>query len=234
MRRCFVFGLNLLAERPTSVPYLCESEGRCFFKMERVSVYIDGANFLYGIRSIQKGYSDFHFDFEKYINKIIGDVDLVKVYYYNASLKYNLNPELFKDQQHFFNRLTKIDKFEVILCKRQRRVSPDGEEHFTIKGDDIHLAIDMLKDVYENRYDLAILISGDGDFAPLVKAVRYKDKKVKVYHFRNNISTELLKTCDDHVVISKKTVNKYFYRGPDKMTIGDMFLKEKSKKKVRK
>lgn len=217
---------------PQVFPIFAKARIGSYFKMERVSVYIDGANFLYGIRSIQKGYSDFHFDFEKYINKIIGDGVLVKVYYYNASLKYNLNPELFKDQQHFFNRLTKIDKFEVILCKRQRRISPDGEEHFTIKGDDIHLAIDMLKDVYENRYDLAILISGDGDFAPLIKAVRNKDKKVKVCHFRDNISTELLKICDAHVVISKKTVNKYFYRGPDKMTIGDLFLKKKYKKKT--
>lgn len=180
--------------------------------MAKISVYIDGANFLYGIRSIHRRYSDFKFDFERFIRSVIGSNDLVDVYYYNASLKQNLNPKLFKLQQQFFDRLRRTDKFKVVLCKRQRRTNSAGEDTFTIKGDDIHLAIDMLKDAYEKKYDTAILISGDGDFAPLVKYVRNLGKRVENFHFVDNISLDLLKGCNSSSVIDKKIANKFFYR----------------------
>lgn len=88
----------------------------------------------------------------------------------------------------------------------------DGEESFTIKGDDIHLAIDMLRDAYENKYDVAILISGDGDFAPLIEYVRQKGKRVENYHFVGNISLDLIKECNTSSIIDKKIVNRFFYR----------------------
>ena len=195
----------------------------------RISVYIDGANFLYGIRSISEKYSDFKFDFKKYIKKLAGSNTLIDVYHYNASLKQNLNSGLFKQQQKFFERLKKIEKFKVILCRRQRRTSKDGSETYTIKGDDIHLAIDMLKDAYENKFDTAILISGDGDFAPLVRYVRNKGKRVENCHFSNNISLDLLKECNSSNIINKKTVNKYFYRETQR-TLADTISGQKIKK----
>ncbi len=180
--------------------------------MERISIYIDGPNFYFGIKSINKRYSDFHFDFKKFIKNIAKDRKLVKIYYYNASLKQDKNPEIFRKQQLFFNRLRKIPKLSVILCKRQLRTKLDGEEFYTIKGDDIHLAIDMLKDAYENKYDTAILISGDGDFAPLVQYVKNKKKKVENYHFKGNVSHNLSKKCKINKVINRKMVNKFFLR----------------------
>jgi len=53
----------------------------------RVSVYIDGANFYHGIKSINEKYTDTKFDFENFIKKIIKDSILISVYYYNAPLK---------------------------------------------------------------------------------------------------------------------------------------------------
>ena len=38
---------------------------------KRVCVYIDGANFYYGLKTIDKRYSDIFFDFEKYIKKSV-------------------------------------------------------------------------------------------------------------------------------------------------------------------
>lgn len=44
----------------------------------------------------------------------------------------------------------------------------------------------MVKDAYENKFDTAILISGDGDFAPLVKLVKSKGKRVEKFSFRES------------------------------------------------
>jgi len=180
--------------------------------MQRVSVYIDGANFLYGIRSINEKYTDFKFDFKRYIQKLLKNRLLVDIYYYNASLKQELNPELYKKQQQFFERLRQIERFKVILCKRQRRTTKDGSDTYTIKGDDIHLALDMLRDAYENKFDVAILISGDGDFSPLVRYVRKLSKTIESSYFANNISLDLLKECNSSTIIDKKVVNEFFLR----------------------
>lgn len=180
--------------------------------MKRISIYIDGANFFGGLRTINKHYTDYKFDFERFVKKIVGKRTLVSVYYYNASLKQQINPNIFAKQQSLFKRLRNIKRFKVILCKRQRRQTNDGDDYYTIKGDDIHLAIDMLRDAYENQYDDAILISGDGDFAPLVEYVKKKNKIVENYHFEGNISFDLLKECNKNITITKKMVNKFFYR----------------------
>ena len=197
--------------------------------MVRASVYIDGANLLYGLRSLNRRYTDFKFDFEKFVKKITSGKELVQVYYYNAPLKLTKDPELAKQQQRFFSRLRNTDKFNVVLCKRQRRTNVDGKESFTIKGDDIYLAIDMLRDAYENRYDDAILISGDGDFAPLVVYVRQKGKRVENYHFVGNISLDLIKECNTNSIIDKKIVNRFFYR-EEQTTLAETDAGKKIKK----
>jgi len=86
--------------------------------IKRVSVYIDGANFVYGLKSLHPKYSDYHFDFDNYIKKITGKNKIVNIFYYNASLKQGVNPRRFKEQQKLFARLTRIPKCKIILCKR--------------------------------------------------------------------------------------------------------------------
>ena len=180
---------------------------------KRVSIFIDGANFYYGLKTINTRYSDIFFDFEKFVNDIIGRDILLKVYYYNAPLKENFNKWVYWNQMKLFARLRKIPKCEVVLCKRQRRVDSDNQEYYVIKGDDIHLALDMLRDACKDKYDKAILISGDGDFAQLVNYVRKEKKEVGVYAFKELTSVSLINEADKHFWIDKKIVNKFFWRG---------------------
>lgn len=151
--------------------------------LERISVYLDGANFVYGLKTLNPKYSDYHFDFERFIQKIIGKNTLIDFFYYTASLKQAINPRRFKEQQKLLARLRKITKCKVVLCKRQKRFNKDDEEYYTIKGDDINLALDMLNDAWENKYDKAVLISGDGDFSPLLNYVKNKNKRVEIISF---------------------------------------------------
>ena len=66
---------------------------------KRVSIYIDGANFVYGLKTLNPGYSDYHFDFDNFIKRITGKCELVSIFYYNASLKQEINPRRFQEQQ---------------------------------------------------------------------------------------------------------------------------------------
>ena len=181
---------------------------------KRISVYIDGANFYYGLKTINFRYSDVFFDFKKFIKEIIKKDELIDVYYYNAPLKENLNKYVYWNQIRLFNRLKKIPNFKVVLCKRQKRLNQNDEEYYLIKGDDIHLALDMLRDACKNKYDKAILISGDGDFVPLIQYVKEENKEVSCYCFGQSASKDLLKEIpkQNRFFINKKIINRNFLR----------------------
>ncbi len=181
--------------------------------VKKVCVYIDGANFYGGLTSISSRFTDNKFDFERYIKYLVRDGKLVKIYYYNALVKKRINEKIWKKQQDFFDRLRKIPKFKVSLCTRKSRLNILGEEYHTLKGDDIFLALDMIEDCYSDKYDKAILISGDGDFAELVKRVKRKSKEVEVCYFENCVSGDLLKLADKVHLVSKKIVKRFFWVG---------------------
>lgn len=114
-----------------------------------------------------------------------------------------------------FSRLRKIPKCKVVLCKRQKRVDREEQEYYVIKGDDIHLALDMLRDACKDKYDKAILVSGDGDFTQLVHYINKENKKVEVYAFKELTSVDLINKAYKHFWIDKKMINKFFWRKKD-------------------
>jgi len=56
---------------------------------------------------------------------------------------------------------------------------------------DIKIAIDIISLAYEDKYDPAVLASGDGDFVPDVKKVKELDKGVEVWAFRYLLANAL-------------------------------------------
>jgi len=117
---------------------------------------------------------------------------------------------------NLFARLKKIPKCKVVLCKRQKRIDINEKEYYIIKGDDIHLALDMLRDACKNEYDKAVLISGDGDFAQLVNYIRKESKEVDIYAFKELTSVDLINKANKHFWIDKKLINKNFNRSQNK------------------
>ncbi len=134
-------------------------------KTERVVIFIDGSNFYHSIKD-SFNIHDNQIDFSKLIEILKKSGLLIGVYYYNAPLDRGYNPDIYRKQQIFFSELKKIPGFHIILCRMRKMRKPDGTLEFAVKGDDIHLATDMLSMAYENVYDKAILVSGDGDFVP--------------------------------------------------------------------
>jgi uncharacterized LabA/DUF88 family protein len=182
--------------------------------MERISVYIDGENFLYGIKSINEHYTDFNFDFKRYIISLAKGRKLITIYYVIAPLKQEITPILYTKQQKLLSRLRK-EGINVILCKRTKRDNRDGTQCHKIKEDDIRLALQMQKDAYDNKFDIALLLSGDGDFVPLPEYLAEKGKKMEVAYFDGQTAFTLLRVCNfKSFLINKKVLNKFFYREP--------------------
>lgn len=180
--------------------------------MSRVFVYIDGRNFFYGLRSLDLTYTDLNFDFVKFSNLIKGynwsNRKLEKIYYYNAPLKQELGSYLFREQQRLFSRLSLDPLVEMRLCKMIGRIDDQGKQRFVTKGDDIWLACDMLQDANDDKFDIAILVSCDGDFLKLVEYVQALNKEVENAYFLNGGSTALRKQCNDIIGIGPDLIEE--------------------------
>jgi len=174
--------------------------------MERVCVFIDGSNFYYGLKSLNL--NNKKLDFFKLGELLAGKKrKLVRVYYYNAPLDQAMNKEKYKAQQRFFEELKKTRKVSVILCRMQKR-KIDEKIIYAVKEDDIRIAVDMLRYAYNNAYDTAILVSGDGDFVPAVTAVQELGKSVEHAYFKIGHSYHLKQTCDDSFLLDEKFIKK--------------------------
>jgi len=182
--------------------------------IKRISVYVDGANFFGCMNNFNKFYFDTNFDFEKYVNSLVGNNKLVKVYYYNGYLKKKINANVWNRQNILFNRLKKLKKWNVVLCRKQECENEEGKIYFKLKEDDINLAINALSDAYENKFDKIILVSSDRDFIPLIRQIKKIGKEIEICYFKHSIAKKFLKLFDEknQRKITKNIIKKYFLK----------------------
>ena len=65
------------------------------------------------------------------------------------------------------------------------------------KGVDITLTKDMLVNAFDGNYNVAVLVSGDGDYVPVVEEVKRRGKVVDLWFFDNEgLSPKLKSACD--------------------------------------
>ena len=124
---------------------------------ERVMVFIDGSN-LYHV--LDQNCSRHDVQFDKFAKKLANGRSLRRIYYYNIRQESDRNDGRV-DQDRFLHSLYETPYVEVRLgVAKQRR------DHVVEKGVDVMLATDLVVRAYQDQYDTAILVSGDGDFYP--------------------------------------------------------------------
>lgn len=127
---------------------------------------------------------------------LAGGRKLIRTYYYNAPVRREDGEERYRAQQKFFDALKRVPYLEVKLG----RLEPRGD-HVVEKGVDITLAVDMLHFAATNMYDTAILVTGDGDFASAVQAVKNLGKHVENAFFRTGLSKHLSDAADRFIAL---------------------------------
>ncbi|MBU0957997.1 MAG: NYN domain-containing protein [Nanoarchaeota archaeon] len=162
---------------------------------ERVMIFIDGSNFYHNTKKLKnKGYS---INFNKLVNKLSENRTLSNSFYYTALLDKDYNLNQYDKHQRFINELRKIPSFSVVLCDLIKIKSKEGKFIYEIKGDDVHLAHDLLIGAFEDLYDVVIIVSGDADFIPVIKTIRKKyGKKIGNGYFRSSSSYKLRQVCN--------------------------------------
>jgi uncharacterized LabA/DUF88 family protein len=155
---------------------------------ERVAIFIDGSNLYH---SLEENCRRFDLDFGAFSRKLCNGRHLFRTYYYNVLRDPDRNLQAYQDQQKFLTALYSTPYLEVRLGAAKMRGDVVIE-----KGVDIMLATDLLHMAWDNLYDVAIVVSGDGDFAYAIQAVKNLGKHVEVAAFTANLSWELAQVSD--------------------------------------
>jgi len=160
-------------------------------KDKRVMVFIDGAN-LYRIAKSEGCNADVK-AIQNLVNNLTHNYELIRVYYYTAIPDQTRELKSYRNSRIFLDALEKLDCFEVCLGKL-RYPSDAGKPHQ--KGVDVKMATDMLEYANRDLYDIAILVSGDGDFAYVLPFIKGKGKQIMNATFKRGLSYELRQKSD--------------------------------------
>lgn len=169
-------------------------------KEVRLSVFIDASNLWQAQKT--KGCL---FDYQKLIGFIKDEYNAtsIAVFYYTAypatgTRTYNL------DGRHKFYLFLQKGLGFIVRKKplKQIPVHTSAGDAVEEKGNmDVEMAIDAVNTV--NKYDIAVLFTGDSDFLALVRFIRTRNKKVYIFSSRNNISSELRTGADGYTDVLK-------------------------------
>jgi uncharacterized LabA/DUF88 family protein len=170
---------------------------------QRVGVFIDTQNLYHSAKNLY-GHK---VNFAEIVKDALAGRKLIR------SIAYVITSEA-GDEQGFFEALHKNG---IETKTKDLQVFVGGSK----KGDwDVGLAVDAI--TMAPKLDAVIIISGDGDFVPLVKYLQiHSGIQVEVASFSQSSSQRLIEECDDFMDLSKN---------PEKYLIG---FRAKKKKKNR-
>lgn len=159
----------------------------------RVAVFVDGANFYNRLRQC---HWPTRVDIGAFAQRLAGNRELVGAWYYNVSPPAERPSEQIARQERYYARIRENPQVNFTLGFLQRRLV-DGKPVYEEKGVDVSLVVDMLTGAFTDTFDVAILVSSDGDFKPAVEAVRRVGKRVEYVFFPGTTrSTALMQACD--------------------------------------
>ena len=144
---------------------------------KNVAVFVDVANIFYAAKA-----AGIDIDYVTLLKSATAGRDFVRAYAYTG-----LDPE--NENQRQFHSFLARSGYKVI--SKDIRKYGDGR----IKANlDIELVVDMMKTA--RNLDIAVVVSGDGDFAPAIRAVQEQGVRVEVISFRGNTSSDLIEVAD--------------------------------------
>ena len=135
--------------------------------MQRVSVFVDGANMYYAQKKL-----GWYIDFRKVLNhfgKEDGNLISEAYYYTGADMQTKGRDGAFHEYLNFSGY--------TVRTKAIKQMIDDATGEIVEKANlDIELVIDMFNTI--TLFDTCILMSGDGDFERALEAVRARGKRI--------------------------------------------------------
>ncbi|MGC8634048.1 MAG: NYN domain-containing protein [Candidatus Limnocylindrales bacterium] len=144
---------------------------------KNVAVFVDVANIFYAAKA-----AGVDIDYVTLLKAASAGRDLVRAYAYTG-----LDPD--NENQRQFHAFLARNGYSVV--SKDIRKYGDGKVKANL---DIELVVDLMRTA--RNLDIAVVVSGDGDFAPAIRAVQQTGVRVEVISFRGNTSSDLIDVAD--------------------------------------
>jgi len=169
------------------------------YKEQRVGVFIDVQNMYYSAKNLYNA----KVSFGNILETAVGNRKLIRAIAYVVKTKTG-------EEKVFFEALEKLG----LETREKELMIYDGAK----KADwDVGICIDSI--ALADRLDVIVLVSGDGDFIPLVQYLKMnKGCRVESMAFRETTSTKLVETVDHFIDLSQDR-RRYLISGRVKRTI---------------
>lgn len=169
------------------------------YKEQRVGVFIDVQNMYYSAKNLYNA----KVNFGNILETAVGNRKLIRAIAYVVKTKSG-------EEKVFFEALEKLG----LETREKELMVYDGAK----KADwDVGICIDSI--ALADRLDVIVLVSGDGDFIPLVQYLKMnKGCRVEAMAFRETTSSKLVETVDNFVDLSHDR-RRYLISGRTKRTI---------------
>jgi uncharacterized LabA/DUF88 family protein len=150
----------------------------------RIAIFIDGNNLFHAAKT-----AGIEIDYARLLRYLCAEDSLLRAFFYTGVDEHAARQVGFL---HWMRR----NGYRVV--QKDLKVFPDGTKKANL---DVEIAVDMLSLV--DKYDTAILVSGDEDFAYAINIVAYKGVRVEIAGFRNNTSPRLIDVADKFIVFDE-------------------------------
>ena len=156
------------------------------YQEQRVGVFVDVSNMYYSAKVMYQK----KVDFKAVLTEALGDRNLIR------AIAYVIKADI-PEETNFFEALEHIG-FEVKT--KDLQVFYGGNK----KGDwDVGIAMDTIK--LASKLDVVVIVSGDGDFIPLVDYLQSIGQKVEIAAFGRSTSGKLIEVADKFIDLDKDT-----------------------------
>jgi len=153
-------------------------------KEQRVGVFIDTQNLYHSARNLYQS----RVNFGAVVREAVAGRKLVRAVAYVITTEAG-------DEKNFFEALSKLG---IETKTKDLQIFPGGAK----KADwDVGLAVDAIK--MSPRLDSVVIVSGDGDFIPLVEYLQSIGIQVEVVSFGKSTSGKLREAADAFVDLSE-------------------------------
>ena len=151
------------------------------FKDQRVGVFVDVQNMYYSAKNLY----DSKVNFAQILKAAVGNRSLIR------AIAYVIKADV-REERNFFDALEKIG-YEVKA--KDLQIFAGGAK----KGDwDIGLAMDSIE--LAPKLDAIVIVSGDGDYVPLVNHLRHAlGCRIEVIAFGKSCAASLKEACDSFI-----------------------------------
>ncbi len=194
-------------------------------RKKRVIAYVDGFNLYYGL--CESNYRRYLWiNIRTLAQRLIRpDQELVCTKYFTARISgarptdnpsYAAKRNSRRERQSLYlDALGTVGDLKIIYgqyldkaedCRKCGATWNWAEEKMT----DVNIATEMIFDAFANRYDVALLISGDSDLTPPIKAIKanLSSKRINVAMPPSRSSAHLIQVADGECMIGRGTLKK--------------------------